>query len=135
VHSHYDGISANGTVIDGGAGVDVGWILQCSVRTLGQGQLGAVRDNNEIGSGQIAAPCTFRREGREADFRCGLCQGPQCGHEPIAPAASRPISAIFWENLLTHFGAKDASLRLETGRFEMIDNWRPDLRNPNIILD
>jgi hypothetical protein len=29
----------------------------------------AVSDNNEIGSGQIAAPCTFRHEGRIADFR------------------------------------------------------------------
>jgi hypothetical protein len=69
VHSHYDGISANGTVIDSGAGVDVGGKLQCSVRTLGQGPLGVVSDDNEIGSGQIAAPCTFRHEGRIADFR------------------------------------------------------------------
>ena len=27
-------------------------------------------DNDELGSGQIAAPCTFRREGRRADVRC-----------------------------------------------------------------
>jgi hypothetical protein len=70
VHSHCDGIIANGTVIDSGAGVDVGGKLQCRVRTLGQGPLGAVSDDNEIGSGQIAAPCTFRHEGREPDFRC-----------------------------------------------------------------
>ena len=27
-------------------------------------------DNDELGSGQIAAPCTFRREGWRADVRC-----------------------------------------------------------------
>jgi hypothetical protein len=70
VHSYYDGISANGTVIDSGAGVDVGGKLQCSVRTLGQGPLGVVSDDNEIGSGQIAAPCTFRHVGRTAVLRC-----------------------------------------------------------------
>jgi hypothetical protein len=26
--------------------------------------------DDEVGSGQIAAPCTYRREGRIADFRC-----------------------------------------------------------------
>jgi hypothetical protein len=35
VNSRYDGISANGIVIDSGAGVDVGWKLQCSAQTLG----------------------------------------------------------------------------------------------------
>jgi hypothetical protein len=30
----------------------------------------AVSDDDEVGSGQIAAPCAFRREGRGADFRC-----------------------------------------------------------------
>jgi hypothetical protein len=29
----------------------------------------AVSDNNEVGNGQIAAPCTFRRVGRIADLR------------------------------------------------------------------
>ena len=33
-------------------------------------RLWAVSDNNEIGSGQFAAPCTFRHEGRIADLRC-----------------------------------------------------------------
>jgi hypothetical protein len=32
--------------------------------------LWAVSDNDEVGSGQIAAPCTFRREGRKPDLRC-----------------------------------------------------------------
>jgi hypothetical protein len=70
VHSHYDGISANRTVINSGPGVDLGGKLQCSVRTLGRGPLRAVSDDNEIGSGQIAAPCTFRHEGRKPDLRC-----------------------------------------------------------------
>jgi hypothetical protein len=58
----YDGISANGTAIDSEAGGDVGGKLQCSVKTLGQGPVGVVNDDNEIGSGQIAAPGTFSRE-------------------------------------------------------------------------
>ena len=70
MYSHYDDISANGTVIDSGAGVDVGGKLQCSARTLGQGPLGVVSDDNEIGSGQIAAPCTFRHVGRIPAVRC-----------------------------------------------------------------
>jgi hypothetical protein len=37
---------------------------------VGGGLLWAVSDNDEIGSGQIAASYTFRREGRIADFRC-----------------------------------------------------------------
>jgi hypothetical protein len=72
VHSDHDNTNANGIVIDSGAEVVVGGNLQCSVRTLGQGPLGVVNDDNEIGSGQIAAPCTFRHEGRNADLRCGL---------------------------------------------------------------
>jgi hypothetical protein len=34
------------------------------------GRLRAVSDNDEVGSGQIAAPCTFRREGRIPAVRC-----------------------------------------------------------------
>ena len=70
MHSHHDNSNANGIVIDSGAEVVVGGNLQCSVRTLGQGPLGVVSDDNEIWSGQIAAPCTFRHEGRRADLRC-----------------------------------------------------------------
>jgi hypothetical protein len=44
---------------------------QCPVR--------AVSDNDEVGSGQIAAPCTFRREGRKPAIRCNLYQGPVSG--------------------------------------------------------
>ena len=79
MHSHHDNTNANGIVIDSGAEVVVGGNLQCSVRTLGQGPLGVVSDDNEIWSGQIAAPCTFRHEGREPAVRCALHSGLLCG--------------------------------------------------------
>jgi acyl-coenzyme A thioesterase PaaI-like protein len=44
--------------------------LHRSIRPNHERQLWAVSDNDEVGSGQIAASCTFRREGREADIRC-----------------------------------------------------------------
>jgi hypothetical protein len=109
VHSHNDGISTNGIVIDSGAGVDMGGKLQCSVRTLGQGPLGALSDNNEIGSGQIAAPCAFRREVREGDFRCG-CEGF------VSERNKRPfISSMIIASML-HSASRSAKRRKANAR-------------------
>jgi hypothetical protein len=56
--------------------------LHCSVVWTGQSQLWAVSVDDEVGSGQIAAPLTFRREGRIADLRCK--------REPSIPRGRKP---------------------------------------------
>ena len=42
-------------------------------------RLGPFRTVMGEGSGPIAAPCTFRREGRTADIRSGVLQSRLCG--------------------------------------------------------
>jgi hypothetical protein len=56
----------------------------------------AVSDNNEIVCSQIAAQCTFRREGREPDIRCKF--KPRMLHQSdptfkLAPIRARLCSA------------------------------------------
>jgi hypothetical protein len=61
------------------------WLTERLVVTVqAKWEVRAVSDNNEVGNGQIAAPCTFRHEGRKPAIRCNLHQGPVSGvNSPI----------------------------------------------------
>ncbi len=77
-------------------------------------------DNDELGSGQIAAPCTFRREGRKADLRCGLYRWPLCGKSDFSLLLRKCLllktSAVRWNVL----GSNDLNVR--DGRMKRIEH-------------
>jgi hypothetical protein len=78
--------------------------LRRSIWTVAGSRLWAVSDNDEVGSGQIAAPCTFRREGRIPDLRCKCEVGVRQQRELTFRlpknsvsfcTAARPLRALF----------------------------------------